>query len=893
MRSVLSRSRIRSHGLTALFMMALVVSGVTTIAQGADLIARHVPDKPAQSRLWPGLRDDLIIVKFVEGSRVRARDGRLVSLAKSDLTNANRILTERPGLVTNRLFSRAEASLERDRAAAQAASDREMADLNNYYAVRLERGSVVAAEQLIDELNALPEVEIAYAEPIPEPAVLDKDDPALRRRRSGGDDTLPPAPPIGPLSPATPDFESMQGYLGPAPTGIDAYAAWPYDGGRGETVKIVDVELGWNWTHEDHKPPFFQGGLITYDDHGTAVTGVIIGQDNGYGITGIANAVEIGCYSVFDIPTADAFDVAVAQLDAGDIFVIELHCPGPTGQYIALEWWQANFDAIAMAAARGVICLEAAGNGSADFDNPAFEGKFDRTIRDSGAVIVGATDGSSLDPAWFTNYGSRVDLAGWGFDVVTTGYGDLQGGPQNEWYTAQFSGTSSATPIVTGTVACMQGIYKAQSGGVPLDGQTIAQVLKETGTPTNGPQEIGPRPNLALAVPAMLGNLTVIEGVVTDSDGGAPIEDVEMRIVEAGTRTYTEPDGTYELPITPGTWTVRATKFGYDTDESAVVAAAPSDATHDVALDRTPTVEVAGVVLDENGLGIENAEVSIPNTPLPAVVSGPAGHYAIGDVPETFEGTVVATVSDLTPDVRLLNASDDPNVNLRLASPEDFEADDGGFSVSAGQWQWGVPNFNLGPDAHSGQRCWGTNLNGHYSAQQDHVLTTPFFDLTDMVDPRLALWHWYSIWGPYDGINVEIMIEGQNWQVLHPVGGYPDSCIDGLPGAGCEPGWAGSTHAWVPVAFDLNDYDNETVRFRFTLGTWGYTGSPGWYIDDLQVHGAGAPCPADFDGDGDVDTADLLFLLGAWGTPDGDVDGDGDTDTADLLALLGAWGPCP
>ena len=111
-----------------------------------------------------------------------------------------------------------------------------------------------------------------------------------------------------------------------------------------------------------------------------------------------------------------------------------------------------------------------------------------------------------------------------------------------------------------------------------------------------------------------------------------------------------------------------------------------------------------------------------------------------------------------------------------------------------GQWQWGVPNFNLGPDAHSGQRCWGTNLNGHYSAQQDHVLTTPYFDLTGMIDPRLALWHWYSIWGPYDGINVEIMIEGQNWQVLHPVGGYPDSCIDGLPGAGCEPGWTASSH---------------------------------------------------------------------------------------------------
>jgi hypothetical protein len=56
---------------------------------------------------------------------------------------------------------------------------------------------------------------------------------------------------------------------------------------------------------------------------------------------------------------------------------------------------------------------------------------------------------------------------------------------------------------------------------------------------------------------------------------------------------------------------------------------------------------------------------------------------------------------------------------------------------------------------------------------------------------------------------------------------------------------------------------------------------------------AGEPCPADFDDDGDVDTADLLYLLGAWGTPEGDVDGDGDTDTADLLYLLAAWGECP
>jgi len=86
----------------------------------------------------------------------------------------------------------------------------------------------------------------------------------------------------------------------------------------------------------------------------------------------------------------------------------------------------------------------------------------------------------------------------------------------------------------------------------------------------------------------------------------------------------------------------------------------------------------------------------------------------------------------------------------------------------------------------------------------------------------------------------------------------------------CEP-----DGTWTIGVFDPYDPDaNDTVH-------------------DLNPDCPAEECPADFDGDGDVDTADLLFLLGAWGTPDGDVDGDGDTDTADLLALLAAWGECP
>ena len=54
-------------------------------------------------------------------------------------------------------------------------------------------------------------------------------------------------------------------------------------------------------------------------------------------------------------------------------------------------------------------------------------------------------------------------------------------------------------------------------------------------------------------------------------------------------------------------------------------------------------------------------------------------------------------------------------------------------------------------------------------------------------------------------------------------------------------------------------------------------------------------CPWDLDGDGAVGTADLLDLLGQWGTNPGgppDLDGDGNVSTADLLTLLANWGAC-
>ena len=91
-----------------------------------------------------------------------------------------------------------------------------------------------------------------------------------------------------------------------------------------------------------------------------------------------------------------------------------------------------------------------------------------------------------------------------------------------------------------------------------------------------------------------------------------------------------------------------------------------------------------------------------------------------------------------------------------------------------------------------------------------------------------------------------------------------------------------------PIPFDL-DGNGRFINDPCTEDTG--QGDPP--VVDMGAYEFQPPCPCDLDCDGNVGTADLLFLLGAWGTGAGDVDGDGDTDTADLLALLAAWGECP
>jgi hypothetical protein len=314
----------------------------------------------------------------------------------------------------------------------------------------------------------------------------------------------------------TPSFESYQGYLGPAPEGIDAPAAWRR-GIRGAGVWFADIEGAWNGEHEDLPGDRIKhaGGVVIGDPHwrahGTAVLGEVVGVDNGKGVVGIAPDVErVFTSSIGGTSVADAIDAAAEQLRPGDVLLIELQGAGPRGRYLPVEFWDDNFDAISEATKRGVIVIEAAGNGGENLDHRAYGGKLTRRGRDSGAIMVGAggpprenfRDRERLD---FSNFGSRVDVQGWGRMVATLDYGDLQRcSGVDRHYTNTFSGTSSASPIVAGAAVLVQSASRAR--GRVLAPAEIRDLLRRTGTPQTGDatrEPIGPRPDLARALPAL------------------------------------------------------------------------------------------------------------------------------------------------------------------------------------------------------------------------------------------------------------------------------------------------------------------------------------------------------------------------------------------------------
>ena len=114
-----------------------------------------------------GYSQELITVKFVQGSKVYLREGKLVTLNDNKLKPFYEVLAHYPGLQVERLFTRSEQKLHEERKEGEIRSGKELPDLNLYYRLRVPSGTNIVA--LINDLNNLEMVEIAYPAPLPAP----------------------------------------------------------------------------------------------------------------------------------------------------------------------------------------------------------------------------------------------------------------------------------------------------------------------------------------------------------------------------------------------------------------------------------------------------------------------------------------------------------------------------------------------------------------------------------------------------------------------------------------------------------------------------------------------------------------------------------------------------
>ncbi len=295
-------------------------------------------------------------------------------------------------------------------------------------------------------------------------------------------------------------------------------------GGRGEYIRIADIERGWLVDHEQFQGLHLDCPTRKIDQlwHGTGVVG-ILAASLAAPIQGIAALspwilpVSVWYPNPCD-PGKSYHSTALATLEAAlllrgssssnrhrDLILIETQTRDPWERNIfglPAEVEPAVFDIIQLAVRWGITVVEAAGNGGHQLDewtDPWGCQPLRRCWRtDSGAILVGACNPSDNSPLktddGSTNYGDRVDCFASGSDVITAG--NKVDEKDRSANTNDFSGTSAAAAIVAGVAALTQSI--AEAHGCTLPPALARHLLRTHGTPSKNPccDGIGVMPDL-------------------------------------------------------------------------------------------------------------------------------------------------------------------------------------------------------------------------------------------------------------------------------------------------------------------------------------------------------------------------------------------------------------
>jgi subtilisin family serine protease len=259
---------------------------------------------------------------------------------------------------------------------------------------------------------------------------------------------------------------------------VDAPQAWTVSTGNSSTiVAVIDTGIdlrntefaGRLWVNKSASTPrnvvygwnFVSNNGNTQDDngHGTHVSGILGAKgNNNIGVAGIDWGTKIMPLKSLDAQGNGTTDEAVAAV----YFAVNNGAKVINASWGGDVWTSALRDALTYANSKGVVFVTAAGNESSNNDVTT---TYPASFRTPNELVVAAVD-STGNLASYSNYGATtVDLAAPGTSIIST----VPGGY------AYYTGTSMATPFVTGTVALLATKFPGMSAS-QLVGRVLATV---------------------------------------------------------------------------------------------------------------------------------------------------------------------------------------------------------------------------------------------------------------------------------------------------------------------------------------------------------------------------------------------------------------------------------
>jgi subtilisin family serine protease len=276
----------------------------------------------------------------------------------------------------------------------------------------------------------------------------------------------------------------------------------PVDGVDNDSNGFVDDASGWDFVDKDNTPS-------DLNEHGTHCAGIAAGiGNNGVGVSGAAWNATIIPVRVLDAEGSGFLsDIATGVRYAVDngASVLSLSLGGSSGSEILER-------ALSYACSKGAFIAVAAGNESADNDNPATP-SFPANYNLPCLVSVAASDNAD-NYASFSNYGAtKVHLAAPGVDILSTLPGNRYG---------LLSGTSMATPLVAGIGILVKSAKPELSGN---DIKTILLGSVDTVAQMQGLSTTGGRVNANNALALALGTTPTAPDPVSDPSPTDPGSD--------------------------------------------------------------------------------------------------------------------------------------------------------------------------------------------------------------------------------------------------------------------------------------------------------------------------------------------------------------------------------